>query len=162
MSRHRRSSMRTTVRRTIALGPGAFLMACGAPVVAPGAPPAPNELVIAHFDSPRELALERGPGDTVRMRRVTSVVGRLREVRGDTSWIVASRVRALHDDGQGLVSGWATAVVDSGRTRVVPLSRDTYTDRQGAKQFGALAAIAATVGGTVALIIIWGMSHDPS
>lgn len=154
MSQHRRSSTRTTVRRTIALGPSAFLMACGAPVVAPGAVPAPSELVIAHFESPRELALERGPGDTVRMHGVTSVAGRLREVRGDTSWIVASRVRSLHDDGQGLVPGWATVVVDSGRTRVVPLSRDTYTDRKGAKQLSVLVAMAAVTAIAAALILV--------
>jgi hypothetical protein len=117
--------------------------ACGTPISRPAAAPAPDEVVIAHFDPPRELALERGPGDTVRVRGAVMVMGRLRAIHGDSAWIAASRVRSHGDDGRGTVPGWTTVVVSEGRTQVVPLSRDTYTDRAGAKQLGVLTSLAA-------------------
>jgi hypothetical protein len=128
--------------------------ACGTPVRPPAPPPAPGEVVIAHFDPPRELTLERGPADTVRVHAATQVIGRLRAVRGDTAWIVTSRVRSLHDDGRGAVPGWTTVVVSEGRTQVVPLSRDSYTDRQGSKELGTLIAFAAVAAGAAVLLLV--------
>jgi hypothetical protein len=129
------------VRRSLVLALTAS--ACGTPVRSPVLAPGPGEIVIAHFDPARELALEWAPGDTVRVHDATVVLGQLRAIRGDTAWIAASRVRARGDDGRGVVPGWTTAVVNGGRTQVVPLSRDTYTDRAGAKQLGVLTSLAA-------------------
>jgi hypothetical protein len=149
------------VRRPLVLALAAT-SACGTPVSRPAAPPAPGAIVIAHFDPARDLALERGAGDTVRLRGATLVMGRLRAIHGDTAWIAASRVRSLHDDGRGVVPGWTTAVVNDGRTQVVPLSRDTYTDRQGSKEFGWVLVAGVVAAGAALLALIALAAGDPS
>jgi hypothetical protein len=136
--------------------------ACGTPVRSPVLAPVPDEIVVAHFDPVRELVLERAPGDMVRVHDAMLLLGRLRAIHGDTAWIAASRVRALHDDGRGVVPGWTTVVVSAGRTQVVPLSRDAYTDRAGAKEFGTLFLLSVAAAGVAFLALMAAMAGDPS
>ena len=133
--------------------------ACGSALTRPVVRLRPDETVIVRFDPTRTLTFERRLGDTVRIERVSSVIGHLRREHGDTSWLAATLVRRIDEDRPVPLSRWNTTIVADGSTRVVALSQDPHTSRSSWEEFGALLTILGVAAGTVLVLYIHAGPH---